>query len=121
MKPAQIPDKSTGDTLPVTPLFDRNRNHAGYAMNKMASSLGRPENREAFKADEAAYLARYKLTEAQREAVLSRDWNEMMRQGGNLFYILKISALDPIPLTVIGAAQAGMTHEEFLRDRLGKH
>lgn len=120
MKPDPIPDKSTGDTLPVTPLFDRKRNHAGYELNKMANSLGRPENRTAFKADEPAYLARFDLSKAQAKAVLTRDWKEMVRQGGNLFYILKISALDPIPLTAIGAAQAGMTHEDFLKDRLGK-
>jgi protocatechuate 4,5-dioxygenase alpha chain len=44
----------------------------------------------------------------------------MVRLGGNLFFILKISAVDPTPITQIGAAQAGMTHEDFLYERLGK-
>ena len=53
-------------------------------------------------------------------AVAARDWHEMVRLGGNLFFILKISAVDPTPITAIGAAQAGMTHEQFLKERLGK-
>jgi protocatechuate 4,5-dioxygenase, alpha chain len=106
--------------VPVTPLYDRPRSHLGYGLNKMANALGRPENRAAFKADEDAFLARYDLTEDQRAAVKTRDWARMVALGGNLFYILKISAIDPTPITMIGAAQAGMTHNDFLRDRLGK-
>lgn len=106
--------------IPDTPLFDRDSNLQGYKLNKMAMSLGRPENRAAFKADEDAYLRRFGLDGATRAAVTARDWHEMVRLGGNLFFILKISAVDPTPITAIGAAQAGMTHEQFLKERLGK-
>jgi hypothetical protein len=43
-------------------------------------------------------------------------------RGGNIFFLLKITASDerPLPLTVIGAHQIDMPHEEFLRVRLGK-
>jgi protocatechuate 4,5-dioxygenase alpha chain len=51
---------------------------------------------------------------------MSRNWREMVRLGGNLFFILKISAIDPVQLTEIGAHQAGMDHDAFLRERLGK-
>ena len=106
--------------IPDTPLFDRDSNLQGYKLNKMAMSLGRPENRAAFKAAEDAYLRRFGLDDATRAAVAARDWHEMVRLGGNLFFILKISAVDPTPITAIGAAQAGMTHEQFLKERLGK-
>ena len=106
--------------IPETPLFDRARSLKGYKLNKMAMDLGKPENREAFKADEDAYLARYGLTDEEKSAVKARDWHEMVRLGGNLFFILKISAVDPVPITQIGAAQAGMPHEQFLTERLGK-
>ena len=102
------------------PLFDRQRSINGYRLNKMAMALGRPENREAFKADEEAYLDRFGLTAEEKAAVLNRDWHEMVRLGGNLFYILKISAIDPTPITAIGAMQAGMDHEAFLSEGLGK-
>lgn len=108
------------DLIPETPLLDRAHKHLGYELNKMANSLSRPENRAAFKSDEDSYLERFALTEDQRKAVLARDWEAMMRLGGNLFYVLKISAVDPVPITAIGAAQAGMTHEDFLEQRLGK-
>lgn len=106
--------------IPETPLFDRERSLKGYKLNKMAMDLGRAENREAFKSDEDAYLDRYGLTGEEKAAVKARDWHEMIRLGGNLFFILKISAIDPTPMTRIGAAQAGMEHDDFLRQRLGK-
>jgi protocatechuate 4,5-dioxygenase, alpha chain len=109
-----------GDQIPETPLFDRERSRRGYRLNRMAAGLGTPANREAFKADEAAYLARFDLTAEETRAVMARDWREMVRLGGNLFFILKISAVDPVRITEIGAHQAGMDHGDFLRQRLGK-
>jgi protocatechuate 4,5-dioxygenase alpha chain len=108
---AETTEKPMGgepDRIPDTPLLDRERR------------LGDPANRAAFKADEPAYLDRFGLSEEEKAAVLSRDWTEMVRLGGNLFFILKISAVDPVRITEIGAHQAGMDHESFLRDRLGK-
>lgn len=106
--------------IPETPLFDRKGSIDGYRINKMAMALGDPANREAFKADEEAFLDRYKLTPEQKDAVMSRDWNRMVAMGGNLFFILKIAAVDPTPITAIGAAQAGLDHADFLKQRLGK-
>jgi protocatechuate 4,5-dioxygenase, alpha chain len=110
----------TEDRIPDTPLLDRKRSLRGYRLNKMAMGLSDPANREAFRRDESAYLDRYALTPEEKEAVLSRDWREMVRLGGNLFFILKISAVDPVRITEIGAHQAGMDHDAFVRDRLGK-
>lgn len=106
--------------IPETPLFDRARSLRGYRMNKMAASLGEPANRAAFKADEEAFLDRFCLSAEEKAAVKARDWREMVRLGGNVFFILKISAIDPVALTQIGAAQVGLPHEVFLEERLGK-
>lgn len=108
------------DRIPDTPLFDRKRSLRGYRINKMAMGLSNSANREAFKQNEEAYLDRFGLTPEEKAAVMSRDWREMVRLGGNLFFILKISAVDPVRITEIGAHQAGMNHDAFLRDRLGK-
>ncbi len=113
----KIPDRQA---IPDTPLFDRAGSIRGYRINKMAMALGQPANREAFKANEEAYLDRFGLTTEEKAAVIQRDWHEMMRLGGNLFFILKIAAVDPTPITQIGAAQAGMSHDDFLYERLGK-
>ena len=109
-----------GDRIPDTPLFDRERSRRGYRLNKMAMALKEPGNREAFRRDENAYLDRFGLSEDEKKAVMARDWREMVRLGGNLFFILKISAIDPARMTEIGAHQAGMDHDAFLRERLGK-
>lgn len=108
------------DTIPETPLFDRPRALRGYKLNKMTNGLSIPANREAFLADEAAYIDSFGLSEEEKTAVMSRDWHKMVCLGGNLFFILKITAVDFIPITQVGAAQAQMDHEDFLRNRLGK-
>jgi len=108
------------DSIPEIPLLDRKRQLKGYRLNKMAMSLGSADNRDAFRRDESAYLDRYGLTPEEKQAVIDRDWREMVRLGANLFYILKLSAIDPARMTEIGAHQAGMDHETFLRERLGK-
>ncbi|WP_454748013.1 alpha/beta fold hydrolase [Ciceribacter selenitireducens] len=106
--------------IPDTPLFDRAGSIRGYRLNKMAMALGKPANREAFRANEEAYLDSFGLTAEEKAAVMRRDWHEMVRLGGNLFFILKIAAVDPTPITAIGAAQAGMSHDDFVYERLGK-
>jgi protocatechuate 4,5-dioxygenase, alpha chain len=108
------------DRIPDNPLFDRAGAIEGYRINKMAMALCRPEEREAFKADENAFLDRFELNAQEKAAVRARDWREMVRLGGNLFFILKISAVDPLPITRIGAAQASMDHDRFLTERLGR-
>jgi protocatechuate 4,5-dioxygenase, alpha chain len=108
------------DRIPDTPLLDRKRALRGYRINKMAMGLSNPANRDAFQEDESAYLERFGLSAEEKQAVMSRNWREMVRLGGNLFFILKISAVDPVRITEIGAHQAGMDHDSFLRDRLGK-
>jgi protocatechuate 4,5-dioxygenase alpha chain len=109
-----------GDEIPVTPLLDRRRNLSGYRLNKMAMALKDPANRAAFKADEETYISGFGLSDEEKTAVRTRNWHEMVRLGGNLFFILKIAAVDPVPITQIGAAQAGMDHTDFLTQRLGK-
>lgn len=111
---------TTDNPIPDTPLFDRKGSIRGYRMNKMAMALGDPANRKAFLEDEEAYIDRFGLSAREKAAVMARDWHEMVRLGGNLFFILKISAVDPVPITQIGAAQAGMEHGAFLAQRLGK-
>ena len=112
----------TLDEIPETPLFDRERALRGYHLNKMAMSLAQATNREQFRLDEASYLEQFKLSEDEVSAVRDRNWKDMIRLGGNIFFILKIAAADgkQLPLTAIGAHQASMEHGDFLRDRLGK-
>jgi protocatechuate 4,5-dioxygenase alpha chain len=108
------------EALPDVPMLDRAHQRIGRPLNRMAMSLNSAANRALFKRDELRYIDRFGLTPEQCRAVVNRDWREMLRLGGNLFCVLKITSVDPYPMTRIGADQRGMDHEAFVRDVLGK-
>jgi protocatechuate 4,5-dioxygenase alpha chain len=76
-------------------------------------SLARAENRARFKADEQAYLDDWPMTGAQKAAVLARDWNAAIAEGGNIYFIAKIFATDGTTFPVAASAMAGMTVEAY--------
>lgn len=108
------------DALPDVPMLDREHQRLGRPLNRMAMSLNSAANRALFKRDELRYIERFGLTAEQCRAVVNRDWREMLRLGGNLFCVLKITSVDPYPMTRIGADQRRMEHGAFVRDVLGK-
>jgi hypothetical protein len=54
--------------IPGTTIFDGKQAMKGYALNKMCYSFNKAENREAFVADEEAYMEKYGLNEQQKKA-----------------------------------------------------
>ena len=106
------PDKPYDD-IPGTLVFDGDRSRQGYQFNMFFSSLVKPEGRDAFLADEAGYLAKFPLSEAQRQAVLKRDWKAMLELGGNIFYINRLSFADKLPPGELQAAMTGMAREDY--------
>jgi protocatechuate 4,5-dioxygenase alpha chain len=103
--------------LPGTYVFDLEKSRQGYALNKLCMSLSKPENRDAYLGDEEAYLARYALTEEQKDAVRRRDWLRMIQLGGNLFFLLKLAATVGHGLYQVCAQERGETLEQFLATR----
>jgi protocatechuate 4,5-dioxygenase alpha chain len=101
------------DDIPGTYLFDRNRSRQGYHLNMFCMSLMKPENREAFRADEAAYLNRFAMTPEQRHAVLERDWLGMIKLGGNIYYTSKLGATDGKSFQYLAAAMSGLTQKQY--------
>ena len=59
--------------IPGTYVFDAEQSRKGYQLNMFCMSLRHAANREAFRADEAAYLERFPMTPEQRRAVLDRQ------------------------------------------------
>lgn len=106
-------DKETARSLEGTYLFDGLRAQKNYALNKMCMSLTRPDNRDAFIADEGAYCDRYMLDPETRALVLGRDWIGMIRAGGNIYYVFKLAAIDHLSMQHIGAQQNAMTLDAF--------
>jgi len=82
------------DDIPGTAVFDGALCRRGYHLNQFCMSLMSRANRERFLADESRYLDEWPLSPAQKAAVLARDYPAMMREGGNIFFILKIAATD---------------------------
>ena len=61
-------------------MFTAERARKGYHLNQFCMCLMKAENRERFKADERAYLDEWPMTEAQKQAVLARDFNALHRR-----------------------------------------
>jgi protocatechuate 4,5-dioxygenase alpha chain len=106
-------DEDPYDDIPGTILFSAERSRQGFHLNMFCMSLQNPENRAAFKQNEAAYLERWPITEAQRQAVLRRDWNGMLRLGGNIYYTFKLAATDGLPFQHVAALMSGATPDEY--------
>ena len=107
--------------IPGTYVFDHTRSRKGYELNKLAYSLTDPANREAFRKDEGGYMARYGLSEAQKEAIRRRDWLALTKEhGGNIYYIYKLGAATGTGLYHMGAQMRGESYEQFLTTRGAK-
>lgn len=96
-----------------TTIFDANQAMKGYALNKMCFSFNNADNRDAFLQDNDAYFTRFKLTDAQKEAVRSGQVLRMIEEGGNIYYLAKLAGLWGIGVQDVGAQQTGVTLEEF--------
>jgi protocatechuate 4,5-dioxygenase alpha chain len=101
------------DDIPGTFVFDAERSRQGYGINMFCMSLMKDENRRAFKADEAAYLKKFKLTPDQTDAILKRDYNRMLELGGNIYFTAKLGATDGHSFRHLAATMTGATQEDY--------
>jgi protocatechuate 4,5-dioxygenase, alpha chain len=105
--------QATPAPIPGTTLFDGDQARKGYALNKMCFSFNDAANREAFKADEDGYCARYGLTDVQREAIRSRNVLQLLAAGGNVYYLAKFAGILGLDVQDLGAQQTGMSKDAF--------
>ena len=101
------------EDIPGTRVYTAKRARKGYHLNQFAMSLMKPENRARFKADEAAYLDEWKLTPAQRAAVLARDYNAMLDEGGNIYFMAKLFSTDGQSFLQAVGTMTGMSTEDY--------
>ena len=99
--------------IPGTTLFDAAQARKGYALNKMCYSFNSADNREAFKADEDAYCAKYGLNAEQREAIRAKNVLQLIAAGGNVYYLAKFAGIFGLDVQDLGAQQTGMSKDEF--------
>ena len=107
------------DDIPGTFVFDAERSRQGFGINMFCMSLMKDENRKAFKANEAEYLKKFKLTPEQTDAVLKRDYNRMLELGGNIYFTAKLGATDGHSFQQLAAVMTGATQQDYAKMMLG--
>ena len=107
------------DDIPGTFVFDAERSRQGYGINMFCMSLMKDENRKAFKANEAEYLKKFKLSPEQTEAVLKRQYNRLLELGGNIYFTAKLGATDGHSFQHLAALMTGSTQETYAKMMLG--
>jgi protocatechuate 4,5-dioxygenase alpha chain len=110
--PREAPPVET--EIPGTIVFDGRQSRAGLPLNNLAIALNKKAEREQFVADPEAFMSRFGLSDAQKEAVRTRDFLRMIELGGNIYFIYKIGMVDGLRVPDIVAAMAGQTTEEFV-------
>ena len=99
--------------IPGTLVFDGQLAMKGYELNKMCFSFNSAENREEFRRDAATYCRKYGLTESQTKALERRNVLELLRAGGNIYYLAKWAGIFGLTVQQLGAQQRNMTEDEF--------
>src|SRR6202167_2519547 len=112
-------EKNEYDDIPGTFVFDAERSRQGYGISMFCMSLMKDENRKVFKANEAEYLKRFKLTPEQTEAVLKRDFNRMLELGGNIYFTAKLGAADGHSFQHLAAVMTGASQQDYAAMMLG--
>jgi protocatechuate 4,5-dioxygenase, alpha chain len=103
------------EDIPGTLIFNTYRSKQGFNLNQFCMSLMKEPNRKAFKANEAEYLKQFKLTPAQTEAVLTRNWTGMMQNGGNIYFLSKLFSTDGHSFQHVAALMTGSSQEEYAK------
>ena len=101
------------EDIPGTRVFTAKRARQGYWLNQFAMSLMKAENRERFLADEKTYLDEWQITDAAKAAVLARDYNAMIDEGGNIYFLSKLFSTDKKSFQFAAGSMTGMTQEEY--------
>ena len=101
------------EDIPGTRVFTAARARQGYHLNQFAMSLMKEANRERFLADERSYLDEWPLTEAAKKAVLARDYNAMIDEGGNIYFLSKLFSTDRKSFQFAAGSMTGMSQEEY--------
>ena len=101
------------DDIPGTIVFDAKQSRMGYHLNQFCMSLMKADNRARFLADERAYLDQWPMSEAQKQAVVARDYNRMLQLGGNIYFLAKIFATDGKSFQYAASLMTGLSEEDY--------
>lgn len=101
------------EDIPGTFVFDADRSREGYWLNQFCISLRLEKNRQQLRDDAEAYMAKFPMSEDQRQAVRDRAWNRLLELGGNIYYTSKLAAFDGITFQDLAAKMTGMGRDDY--------
>jgi len=99
--------------IPGTTVFTGQQTRKGYHLNQFCMSLRSAENRARFVADERGYVDEWPMTEAQKRAVLDRDWNAALAEGGNIYFLAKMLATDGTSFPEAASIMTGVSVADY--------
>jgi protocatechuate 4,5-dioxygenase alpha subunit len=108
---------SPGAKIGGSDVFDLAMSWRGYRINKMCNALSQPHEREAYKRDEEAFMARFGLTAEEKDLVRARDFLGLLQAGGNIYFLIKLGVVTGNGLYAMGAKMRGESYEQFLATR----
>jgi protocatechuate 4,5-dioxygenase alpha chain len=103
--------------IPNTSIFDLRLSQRGRRLNRMCAALCSPAERDAFKRDEEAFMARFGLSEAEKNLIRRRDFQGLIDAGMNIYFMLKVGSVTGNGLYKMGAQMRGESYEQFLSTR----
>ncbi len=107
------PDFEQFKDIPGTTIFTIEKAREGFHLNQFCMSLRKAPNREKFLADERAYLDEWDMTEDQKQAVLTRDFQKMLDNGGNVYFLAKIFATEGLSYVQAVSTMTDMNVEQY--------
>ena len=99
--------------IPGTTVFTGAMSRKGYHLNQFCMSLLNADNRARFKAGEREYVEEWPMTEAQKQAVLARDWNAAIAEGGNIYFLAKLIFSDGTTFPEVSSVMTGIPLAEY--------
>jgi protocatechuate 4,5-dioxygenase, alpha chain len=100
-----------------TTVFDLRLARRGQRLNRMCAALCSPQERDAFKRDEEAFMSRYGLSDAEKQLMRKRDFQGLIEAGTNIYFLLKIGSVTGTGLYKMGAQMRGESYDVFLATR----
>ena len=105
--------KEAYEDIPGTWVFDAQRARKGFHLNQFLYSLMKAENRKRFLSNERVYLDEWPMSEAQKLAVMKRDWNTLLELGGVSYALAKLAFTDEHSYQYMAAEMCGMTQQQY--------
>jgi protocatechuate 4,5-dioxygenase, alpha chain len=100
--------------IPGTTVFDGDMARIGFHLNQFCMSLMQASNRDTFRQDERGYVDQWPMTEAQKKAVLARDFTQLIALGGNIYYLVKLSSSDGLSVAAAVSTMTNLSVEDYM-------